>query len=196
MHDLVAPTDSSKAMHDGTTIDGVRLFRLAPIPDSRGSLTEIFRESWLEAPPFVQWNVVRSEAGTLRGVHVHLVHHDYLVCLSGEMFVGLRDERTDSRTWGRSTLLHIDAANGDPMAITIPPGVLHGMLMARETVKLYGVTSYWDLDDELGCHWADPALEIPWPFEPSQVSDRDRSAGGLRELGDLLRRTQLGTPRA
>jgi dTDP-4-dehydrorhamnose 3,5-epimerase len=44
--------------------------------DSRGYLAETFRRDWeLEFVP-AQWRVLHSRAGTLRGMHAHLLHDD------------------------------------------------------------------------------------------------------------------------
>src|SRR6266516_3223257 len=47
---------------------GVELFPLEMHPDTRGCLTEIFRAEWDTGVSPVQWNVVSSQAGVLRGV--------------------------------------------------------------------------------------------------------------------------------
>jgi dTDP-4-dehydrorhamnose 3,5-epimerase-like enzyme len=57
--------------------------------DSRGSFTEVFREEWDTGLASVHWNVVSSEAGTLRGVHLHIRHDDHLTTLKGRACVGL-----------------------------------------------------------------------------------------------------------
>ena len=71
--------------------------------DNRGNLTEIFRLEWDAGIEPVQWNFVRSQANVLRGVHVHVVHSDYLVCLEGTMVLGLWDIRPESPTHGLAT---------------------------------------------------------------------------------------------
>ena len=44
---------------------------------------------------------MRSLAGTLRGVHVHNPHADYLFVVDGHMVLGIHDIREDSPTRGR-----------------------------------------------------------------------------------------------
>src|SRR5262245_34707583 len=105
---------------------GVRARALVTHGDQRGSLTEMFRAAWEPELAVVQWNIVRSEANVLRGVHLHVRHADYLVVLDGEMLVGLRDLRRDSPTYGCSAT---QALTGSAMtALVIPPGVAHGFL--------------------------------------------------------------------
>ena len=124
-------------------------------------LRRSFVEEWDTGISPVQWNIVSSEAGTLRGVHVHIRHDDYLTTLRGRASVGLRDLRRGSPTEGMSALVELAE---DPLtALLIPHGVAHGFYFAEPSLHLYGVTKYWDVGDELACHWADPQLEIPWP---------------------------------
>ena len=52
----------------------------------------------------------------------------------------------------------------DPLtALLIPHGVAHGFYFAEPSLHLYGVTKYWDVGDELACHWADPGWRFPGP---------------------------------
>src|SRR3954452_9738350 len=75
---------------------GTMLQPLEAHADERGVFTERYRREWgLGAEP-VQWNAVWSEAGVLRGVHVHLRHDDYLTVPVGRASVGLRDLRHGS----------------------------------------------------------------------------------------------------
>jgi dTDP-4-dehydrorhamnose 3,5-epimerase len=163
---------------------GTSVQPLATHADERGAFTELFREEWGTGVSPVQWNAVASAAGVLRGVHVHVRHGDYLTVVSGRAHVGLRDLRAGSPTAGLATLLELRA---DAMAaIVIPPGVAHGFLFPEPSLHVYAVTHYWDEEDELGCHWADPELAIHWPQAPALVSDRDARAGSLAALVERL----------
>jgi dTDP-4-dehydrorhamnose 3,5-epimerase len=159
---------------------GVDVHDLVDHEDERGSFTEVFRREWPTAIDPVQWNYVRSEAGALRGVHVHPRHSDYLLIVEGKAVVGVRDLRQASPTFGLAATVELSAA---PLkAIEFPPGVAHGFYFPVASVHLYAVSHYWDTDDELACRWDDAALGIEWPGEPTLISDRDRSAQGLAEL--------------
>src|ERR1700716_515657 len=103
---------------------GVHHTALTPHPDDRGSLVELFRESFPGGFRAVQWNAVTSRAGVLRGVHVHLVHSDYLCVLAGRAVVGLCDLREESPTHHAAAVVELSAAA--PSALTIPPGGAHG----------------------------------------------------------------------
>ncbi len=163
---------------------GVQLRSLASHHDERGDLTEIFRAQWDTGMTPVQWNLVNSQAGVLRGVHLHLKHVDYLLMAAGRMLVGLRDLRRGSVTEGQTALVELNSAH--QAALTIPPGVAHGFYFPEAALHFYAVSAYWDPTDELGCHWADAALEIPWPMTEAIVSPRD---AGLPSLKDLFAAT-------
>lgn len=148
--------------------------------DDRGCFTEVFRACWNTGMEPLQWNLVSSQANVLRGVHVHLVHDDYLTLVSGRAVIGLRDLRPGSETEGLATLVEM---SGDEMsALTIPVGVAHGFCFLEPSVHAYAVSHYFSPADEFGCRWDDPALGITWPVEDPRVSPRDREAPSLEEL--------------
>jgi dTDP-4-dehydrorhamnose 3,5-epimerase len=163
---------------------GVSLRSLQTHHDERGSLTELFRGSWGTGIDAVQWNYVESEGAVLRGVHVHIKHSDYLILLRGHATIGLRDLRHDSTTEGLTAL--IEMHGNDRHALTIPPGVAHGFYFHEPSTHIYGVSDFWDAQDELGCHWADPALELNWPNAAPVISARDAGLPSLRELVESL----------
>jgi dTDP-4-dehydrorhamnose 3,5-epimerase len=138
----------------------------------------------------VQWNAVHSAAGTLRGVHVHVRHDDYLILLSGRATIGLRDLRIGSPTEGVSAL--VELTDEKLCALAIPHGVAHGFYFSEPSLHLYAVSEYWNVADELACHWADPDLELDWPAEPILVSGRDATAPPLSRLLEQLGPLQPG----
>ena len=170
-----------------TTIEGVYVHLLAPHDDSRGCFTEIYRDSWQSDFRSIQWNLVTSRAQTLRGVHVHKRHHDYLMVLSGTLMLGLHDFRPGSASNGKSELLSLTGESKTTVAI--PPGVCHGFYFPEPTTHLYSVSEYFNPEDELGCRYDCPELKLDWPEAAPILSDRDRSAGSysamLREMSSV-----------
>lgn len=178
--------------------EGVRVLPLTPHEDTRGSFTEIFRASWpLVGPLPLQWNLVTSHQSVVRGVHVHLIHLDYWMLVSGRAAIGVRDLRRHSPTFGLSAVMDVND-RGTPRLIVIPPGVAHGFQFHEDSVHVYAVTAYWNEADELGCRWDDPALGIPWPSKAAFLSCRDTDAGTLENLMARLEPHQgaLYAPRA
>ncbi len=162
------------------SLEGVVLRPLELHADARGDLTEVFRASWLRDLAPVQWNLCRSRPGTLRGVHVHPTHWDYLLLVSGAMQLGLHDMRPESSTYGLSR--RYELRETEPLAVAIPPGVAHGFYFPAAAMHLYAVDHYWNLADELGCAWSDPDHGLAWDVDAPRLSDRDRTAGSFAEM--------------
>jgi dTDP-4-dehydrorhamnose 3,5-epimerase len=170
----------------GEPLDGVVVQPLASHQDERGSFVDIFQASWPGALRPTQWSVVHSHANVLRGMHLHAGHDEYFMLLEGSAFVGLRDVRPDSPTRNRSCLIELHART--PAAVMFPRGLIHGWFFAEESVHVQSVSESYDdyhPHDNLGCHWSDPALEIPWPCTNPILSER---AADFPPLNGLLER--------
>jgi dTDP-4-dehydrorhamnose 3,5-epimerase len=174
----------------GSLPHDLRLSPLAPHRDERGTFLELFREEWQTGVNPVQWNAVDTEAGVLRGVHVHPSHDDYLTVIRGQATVGVRDLREGSPTEGAAACVELSGER--PTAISIPHGVAHGFYFDQPSTHIYAVSHYWDLSDELGCRWDDPALEIPWPQGEAQISPRDEALPSLDVLLGKLKSAWRG----
>ena len=93
--------------------------------DSRGWLTELFRsdETPEEMLPVMGY-VSSTEPGTIRGPHEHREQTDHFCFVGPSTFrVYLWDNRRDSATFGNRIIL--EAGDGQPKAMMIPPGVVH-----------------------------------------------------------------------
>lgn len=162
----------------------VRSIALEMRADPRGVFTEIFRQAWYTGVAPRQWNLVSSVANTLRGVHVHIRHTDYLVVIRGRAAVGLVDLRRRSPTYRRALVREV---SGDRLeALVIPPGVAHGFYFHTDAMHIYAVSHYWDPADELGCRWDDPGLGLQWAVQAPRLSERDARAGSLEALLERL----------
>jgi dTDP-4-dehydrorhamnose 3,5-epimerase len=167
---------------------GVQVMPLVTHADPRGHLTELLRTTQHPSPAPVQWNAVKSEAGVMRGVHVHKVHWDYFFLLAGEMLLGLHDMRTASPTYRRSAIIPL---TGEELkSVVIPPGVAHGFYYPRASMHVYSVSEYWDPADELGCCWNSPELDLAWPCSDPALSERDRSADSYDSLASVISGTR------
>ena len=151
-----------------TGIDGAVTFSPQVFGDSRGSFCEAFRASWLNPPRgMVQWNVSRSTAGVVRGLHYHRLQSDFWFVPAGRIQVALVDVRTKSPTHKKALCLEL---NGEkPKGLIIPPGVLHGYAIVEAATVMYLVDVEYTGGDEYGVRWNDPALGLPaqWYDFPS-----------------------------
>ncbi len=176
----------------GTPLAGVVLLRHRAHRDARGAFTELFRQS--ARNPFVpaQWSLVESTAGTLRGMHLHRRHDESLLVVSGRVLVGLHDIRPGSPTRGASALYELRA--DDHTTIAFSRGLVHGWYFPEPTLHLQAVSedyAAYALDDNFGCHWSDPALNLPWPSRPTHVAER---ADAFPPLSTLVAETLARDP--
>jgi dTDP-4-dehydrorhamnose 3,5-epimerase len=150
--------------------------------DGRGSVTEVYRRSWLgTSRDVLQANLSVSAAGVLRGLHFHEDQSDYWCPVSGTVFIGLYDLRRGSPTEGRKAEIRIatDLGHG---GLFIPPGVAHGFFAETDVRLLYFVDAYYSGRDEFGLAWNDPDVGINWPVEKPVLSERDQSNPRLQDL--------------
>jgi dTDP-4-dehydrorhamnose 3,5-epimerase len=108
-----------------TLIDGVRIKELRLLPDERGFLMEILRADDEIFERFGQVYVTVAYPGVVKGWHYHKVQTDFFTVVRGMMKIVLYDGRPDSPTQGEVNEFFMGELN--PLLITIPPGVLHGM---------------------------------------------------------------------
>jgi dTDP-4-dehydrorhamnose 3,5-epimerase len=100
--------------------------------------------------------------------------------VQGGMELALVDVRRDSPDFKMARVLRLHSER--PRGVIIPPGVAHGFYFAEAAVLVYGVSNYWDKEDELGCQWNDAQLEIPWQAGEPSLSERDEQAGSFEEM--------------
>ena len=168
-----------------TAIDGVLQRRLAPIADSRGSFTELWRASLtsdLDTAPFVQSNLSRSRAGVLRGMHFHQRQSDLWLLIEGRALAATTDLRDllDGGSAGSVASQVVELTPGD--ALFIPRLVAHGFWALEDTALMYLVTNEFDGTDEHGFAWDDPLASISWPDGQPILSERDEANPTLAEL--------------
>lgn len=173
---------------------GVAIRSLSMHADDRGVLAELYREEWAIGDRPIQWNAVRSGANVMRGMHVHVGHADYLAVIEGYMILGLHDIRRDSSTRGLSAF--VDLRAGDMHAAYIPQGVVHGFFFPAPTIYVYGLSDYWTDEDEIGCLWNAPELNLPWPATQPILSARDASPTSYARMVEDFHAALAATKRA
>jgi dTDP-4-dehydrorhamnose 3,5-epimerase len=152
--------------------------------DSRGCLYEIYRQSWPNAFPTVQWNACASNAGVVRGAHVHVDYHEFYTLPRGRVLLGLADIRRASPTYRKS--VQFEWASQDGFAVVVPVGVAHVVLFEEDSVLAFGLSGYWSAEyDVVGCQWDAPELGFAWPAKTVVRSERDTNAGNYTEMLEL-----------
>ena len=177
------PEDSKAALLQGSLLEGVRLRLLTVNKDPRGSITEVFYDTWGVGIDPAQWSVVESRARVLRGMHLHLGHDEYICVIRGRACVGFYDIRENSPTHRRQMLVELSGKT--PACLTFPRGLLHGWYFYETSIHLQAVSETYEnycKDDNWGCRFDDPQLGIEWPEREPILSERSRLFPSLAEL--------------
>lgn len=164
--------------------------------DARGAFLEWFRDApFAEAVghqlDLKQTNVLVSDSGTLRGLHVADVppgQAKYVSCLAGAVVDVVVDVRNGSPTFGSWDAVLLDDV--DRRSVYVGEGIAHGFcsLEDRSVVAFLCSTTYLDVVEQ-GIDPFDPAIGVEWPTHGRDgspltyvLSDRDRHAPSLDEL--------------
>jgi dTDP-4-dehydrorhamnose 3,5-epimerase len=101
-------------------VEGVFTKKLTVYDDSRGWLTEIFRNDETGFRPAMSY-ISMTKPGVARGPHEHLYQSDYF-CFFGNFRLYLWDNRKESSTYGEKMILD---TGGAPHVAIVPPRVVH-----------------------------------------------------------------------
>jgi dTDP-4-dehydrorhamnose 3,5-epimerase len=170
-----------------TGIPGLTIIEPVVHGDARG----FFMESWnaeryqaLGLPAnFVQSNLSRSQSGVIRGLHYqHPEPQGKLVSvLEGRIFDVAVDIRPDSPTFKQWAGVELSAANH--RQLYVPEGFAHGFCVLEGSVLLsYLCTAVFHAEYDAAIAWDDPDLDIKWPLEAGELSEKDARAPRLRDI--------------
>jgi dTDP-4-dehydrorhamnose 3,5-epimerase len=161
--------------------------------DPRGFFLETYHEEKYRAggisARFVQDNYSRSAGGIVRGLHAQLepAQGKLVRVVSGEVWDVAVDVRVGSPTFGKWTSATLSGDNFHQL--WIPPGYAHGFCVLSERADVeYKCTAPYRPEGEIAVAWDDPDVAIPWPVADPTLSERDRRAPRLSELGKRLPR--------
>jgi dTDP-4-dehydrorhamnose 3,5-epimerase len=176
-----------------TAIPGLILFTPSPHRDARGFFSrtfdaEVARSAGIDPGAFVQDSVSRSARGVIRALHVRVGRGEgkLVRCSSGALFDVVVDLRPGSSAYGQWLSFELDGES--QRSLYIPPGCAHGFQALTEpTDTSYRIDRAHDPSESLTIAYDDPDLAIPWPLPVTTVSQADRDALPMSELGDRLR---------
>lgn len=105
-------------------IAGVKVRRLAVLPDERGVLTELLRADDPEFVGFGQVYLTTTYPGVVKAWHYHREQTDMICCIWGELKMALYDPRQGSETQGVVNELFLGDSNR--LLVKVPEGIYHG----------------------------------------------------------------------
>ncbi len=150
--------------------------------DDRGYFVETFHAEKLESflgyrIPFCQDNESKSVYGVLRGLHYQLppfAQTKLVRVIEGEVLDITVDIRKGSPTFGQHVALRLSGEN--KRQVLIPRGFAHGFVVLSDSCTFaYKVDNYYSPEYDRGVAYDDPALNINWILEKSelQLSPKD-----------------------
>jgi dTDP-4-dehydrorhamnose 3,5-epimerase len=157
-------------------IDGVRINPIQSASDSRGSFFKIYPFSEIKNPLDSVALSFNPITGTVRGLHFQVdpfAEEKLVTCIQGSIFDVIVDLRTNSKTFGKWTSFDLNATN--LLQVYLPKGIAHGFqTLAPNTIVHYCLTAEYAPDSS---YVIDPFgdLDISWPVDTNNVSDRDKS---------------------
>jgi dTDP-4-dehydrorhamnose 3,5-epimerase len=165
-----------------TKIDNLYLIERNHIEDDRGFFSRFFcAEDYKElgfSQSIKQINQSYTrQKGSIRGMHFQnspYTEKKIITCLKGKVFDVAVDMRTESPTY-----LHwhgeILSANKDS-SFYIPDGFAHGFQTLTDSCQLMYIHSeFYKPDSEGVLNAFDPKIDISWPLDVTEMSDRDRN---------------------
>ena len=174
-----------------TNIEGVFIIEPEPHYDERGMFSRIYCKDELKAinvnKEFVQVNhSFTLKKGTVRGLHMQKSPREeskLIKCINGKVFDVAVDMRTDSSTYLKWTSVELSKEN--MKMIYIPEGCAHGFQTLEDNSEmLYFHSEYYSPEYERTISFRDKQLNIAWPLEVAEISEKDFNAkDAIEEFG-------------
>ena len=171
-----------------TPLAGLRRVVLSPHSDSRGTFTRWFCDSELSEVlgdrRIVQANhSCTARKGTIRGMHYQAppdAEMKLIRCIRGKVFDVAVDLRRTSDTFLEWYSCELSGETQE--MLIVPEGFAHGFqVLEPGSELLYLHTARYAPESEQRIRFDDPALAIPWPESPEEVSPRDAAQGFISE---------------
>jgi dTDP-4-dehydrorhamnose 3,5-epimerase len=168
-------------------LDDVILVKPEVFEDERGFLLETYDKEAFEdvgiSTEFVLEFYSKSKRNVLRGFHQQTSPYQQakiVRCISGEIFDVAVDVRPESDTYGEHVTYRLSEDNKH--ALYLPRGFLHGYVTLSESALVYyKVDNEYSPENEHGVIWNDPEIDVDWPVEDPEVSEKDREWPQLQE---------------
>ena len=148
-------------------IQGIVTKPLRVIPDDRGWLVELLRSDDEIFRGFGQVYLTTVYPGVIKAWHLHERQTDTIVCIRGNIRLGLYDPREGSPTHGQPGELILGDLNR--VIVQVPPGIFHGFAcLGDETAFVLNIPDRlydYDKPDEIRRAFDDPEIPFSWETE-------------------------------
>lgn len=165
-----------------TKLKDLYIIEPEPFEDDRGRFYRILCKNELKeighTKEIVQINhSLTTQKGVIRGMHFQYppkAEIKLVKCINGKVLDVAIDLRKNSPTFLQWHGEIISAKN--LKIIYIPEGFAHGFQTLEENSELlYFHTEFYSSEHEGGVRYDDPLIDIEWPLEVSDLSERDKN---------------------
>ena len=169
-----------------TKIKNIHIIEPEPFIDHRGKFYRVFCENEIKeigiSKKIVQINQSLTKTkGGIRGIHFQYppkAEIKIVKCISGSIFDVAVDLRKGSPTfleWYGEIL-----TEENMRMMVISEGFVHAFQALEENAEvIYFVTEFYSPKHESGVKYNDPKVNIKWPLEVTDISEKDRNLGLL-----------------
>lgn len=165
-----------------TKLKGAFVIEMEKREDSRGFFARTFCADEFEkhglVNKVVQTNMSKTlKKGTLRGMHFQYPPHQetkLVRCTQGALYDVIIDIRPDSVTYKQ--WFGIELSSSNHTMLFVPRGFAHGFVTLTDDVEaMYEVSEFYTPGVEGGIRFNDPEINIQWPVEILDTSEKDAS---------------------
>ena len=176
-----------------TTIEDLVVIQRKRHEDSRGYFERLFCQQelhpLLNGKNIIQINhTLTAKVGTVRGLHFQYPPYaetKFVSCIEGEVFDIAVDLRKGSPTFMSYHTEILTSKNNK--TFVIPDGFAHGFqTLTNDCEMLYFHTKEYNSESEGALNPVDPKINIEWPKEIKECSDRDKNHAMIDDSFDGL----------
>lgn len=170
-------------------IPDVKLINQKKFTDNRGYFFESFNQNRLAQQlgfdmKFVQDNISVSSRNVLRGLHLQVdpkAQCKLISVIQGEIYDVAVDIRPKSSTFGKYVSVILSSESSQKLYI--PEGFAHGFsVISEKATVIYKTSEYYSPENERSIRWNDTDLNIKWPVENVNISEKDKNADTFKQF--------------
>jgi dTDP-4-dehydrorhamnose 3,5-epimerase len=172
-----------------TEIEGLLIIEPKIFSDERGWFSETYNEqAFINLGLNIQFRQDNHSLSILKGVlrGLHFQNEPFpqtklVRCTKGSIWDVAVDLRKSSSTYLKWIGIEL-SANNHKMFL-IPQGFAHGFITLEDNTEVqYKVDNFYKASLDRSINYADPSLNISWPFKDVILSDKDKNAPLLKDL--------------
>lgn len=165
-----------------TELEGAYFIELEKINDERGFFSVMwdkkkFQENNLNVNLSESNIAFTKNKGTIRGLHYQTSPHEgakLVRCTKGKVWDVTLDLRPTSKTFKK--WISVELSQENHKLNYIPEGCAHGYQTMEDNCEVtYLMAQEYNLDCEKGVKYSDQTFKISFPYDVTQISEKDNS---------------------